>query len=251
MKIALAIITYNRPDELRRIWDDTGWVMLARYAADAGIEADVFLLDDGSPGDYAERMQADVFKGGCEVITGPNVGWGGNANRGLRQIFSEGYEAVILTEDDYLLTNLWFDKIFKALKLISQNPAIGIVRLDGLLGHECQTTFTERYKLDGQPYDCLELHPSAFTARPDSQPTAYIYSNRPHILHRRAWDYYGPYPEGYKLGHTETARAVHIQERLTNDWANAPKIVVPYDLLGANFDHIGKSYQHTELDKGE
>ena len=249
MKIALAIITYDRPKELAKIWEK--WNPTIKLLPNVGIELTPFLLDDGSPGGYAERMQAEVFEGDCQVITGPNLGWGGNANRGLSHLFNAGYEAVILTEDDYLPLSVFPNKLMKALKLIIQNPAIGIIRLDGLLGHECQATFTERYKLYNWPYDCLELHPSAFTARPDSQPTAYIYSNRPHILHKRAWDYYGPYPEGYKLGHTETARAVHIQERLTNDWANAPKIVVPYDLLGRNFDHIGKSYQHTELDKGQ
>jgi hypothetical protein len=250
MKIALAIITYDRPDELARIWDE--WE-LAVESMRHYFPLDIFLLDDGSPGDYAERMQAKVFKGDCQVITGPNLGWGGNANRGLSQLFNAGYDAVILTEDDYEIRLSAYDLAtrFVAAAFLAQNEGVGIVRLDGLLGHECEVTFTERYKVDGQPHDCLLLHPAAWSIEPDSQPTAYIYSNRPHILHRRAWDYYGPYPEGYKLGHTETARAVHIQERLTNDWANAPKIVVPYDLLGRNFDHIGKSYQHTELDKGQ
>ena len=72
-----------------------------------------------------------------------------------------------------------------------------------------------------------------------------VYSNRPHLKHRRFHSKYGPYSETTPLGMTETEFA----HRVKDIGVDGPLLAILADGVVRAFDHIGKSRQGTELDK--
>jgi len=83
MKIALAIITYDREKELRQTY--ASWASLSLLPVENPFTVDTFVFDDGSPNNYAERIKEGTifrthsnngkpYEDKCRVVTGPNVG---------------------------------------------------------------------------------------------------------------------------------------------------------------------------------
>jgi hypothetical protein len=74
-----------------------------------------------------------------------------------------------------------------------------------------------------------------------------VYSHGPHLKTSKFHQYYGPYPEGSKLGETEEKFAHIVKDRLRED-PHAPQIAIQPDWVSMRFDHIGTTFQHTEKD---
>ena len=70
-----------------------------------------------------------------------------------------------------------------------------------------------------------------------------VYSNRPHLRHRRLHDKLGMYKEGLPLGHTETEYAHRVKDNI-----GIAEVAVLQNGIERAFDHIGKSRQGTEMD---
>ena len=109
------------------------------------------------------------------------------------------------------------------------------VRYDGLAGHRLLLELRERDTEIGKIHFLRLRHDS---------PSLNVYSNRPHLKHKRFHQFYGLYPEGLKLGETET----HFAHRVKDKLRDGPWIVALSSGVENSFRHIGVSRQGTELD---
>lgn len=243
--ITIIIITYNRPDEIRKTV-----TALAEHMHYDG-RLCVLIADDCTPGKYAhdvcvwtDENTSAFYSKTLSASPDTNSGWGANANNALRY----AADIVLQIEDDYVLTR--DIDLNPLVALLLAHPGIGLIRLDGIAGHravahaaECNISvqlpdYRQGMTNPGMLYYWLLDNMSRET---------WLYSNRPHLKHRRFWEFYGQYPEGLKLGATEESYAHQVKDLMTAP--NAPAIAVPMDLAVPAFDHIGVSYQHTEFDK--
>lgn len=242
--VTVLIITYNRRAELNQTLK-----ALYNYLYYDGVIR-YLIADDCTGGVYKEAVLYDIqqfnhVQDKVEFISTPvNSGWGGNFNHAYSHVTDD---FVLLIEDDYLCTHPIDISPFVALMLA--HTGIGLVRLDGIAGHKAVCHVAESDIHDYLPHYrqgvSLPGKLNYFLLDNSSRET-WLYSNRPHLKHRRFHDFYGLYPEGLKLGHTEESYAHHVKDMMLLE--NAPAIAVPLDAT-SYFDHIGKSYQWTEHDK--
>lgn len=233
--ITIVIMTYERHNLLRQTLDK-----LHEHLFYSG-KTQLLIADDASPTPYGSAFE------GLRIITTPtNGGWGYNANFVMRHIKTN---IVLHMEDDYWLEQ--FIDITPYVCLLDQYPDVGLVRLDGIAGHHVNAGAKE-YKLKPMGYQ------QSSGSLPDTMygwsldvasPETWLYSNRPHLKHQRFMTAVGEYPEGLKLGHTEESYA-HMVKDYMRQTDNPLKIMVPMDLCLPHWSHVGKSYQHTEHDKG-
>lgn len=240
--ITVVILTYNRYDELRQVMASLREHLL--YPAE---RVRWLIADDASPGDYVARLKLlKDFKGVEWLVNERNAGWGATVNRALDQVRTD---YLFFQEDDYVLTRPLDLRV--GVALLDAKPNLGYLHYYGTAGeavvlHQFEAEigallpdFRHGMTLPGKlAYLQLDGH----------SPSHYIYSNRPHLVSRSFHDYYGRYREGAKLGATEESFAVHVKVTMQADPANAPGIAVLPEFLVPAFDHIGKSYQHTEAD---
>lgn len=234
--VLVVVISYNRPYEL-------GQVLLALDQKLIYSNLYYVVADDASP-----LITHDLVQGiGNRMQKHRNLrldkatengGWGKNANRILKSTSSD---YVLLIEDDYVLT----EKIdlHPIVFAMEHNPQIGLMRLDGPQGHR----FTRRYEeLPAPGLELRKAHPNTLPVFIPfrSSRELHLYSNRPHLKHRRFHETYGFYYEGAKLGNTEVEMALRVKHNA------GPDIAIPTYLWTQQFEHIGKSYQNTEHDKG-
>lgn len=239
--ITVMIITYNRPDEIKL----TLTALHDKLYYDGIL---TFLVaDDSSPGDYLRDLRKWTlreFGGNVSFVSTPkNSGWAGNFNHAYSYITDD---FVMLIEDDYIQTQPLDITPYAALMLA--HTGIGLVRLDGIAGHKvvchCNETDISDYLPHYRQGVCMPGKLNYFLLDNSSRET-WLYSNRVHLKHRRFHDFYGLYPEGLRLGHTEESFAHHVKDMMLLE--NAPAIAVPLDATSF-FDHVGKSYQWTEFD---
>lgn len=244
--LALVIVTYNRPEEIRR----TVLALKENLTYDGTIVW--YVADDCSPGDYALQVRGwmqDLLMQHVRLVQpSQNSGWGANVNYTLR---ASKEPIVFQIEDDYVLRKPIDLTPYVAMLL--QSNDIGLIRFDGIAGHHVHAEASE---IDIRPIlpnyqQCPMCNPGKvhYWRLNAHSRELYIYSNRPHLKHRRFHDRHGKYPEGLKLGQTEESFAHRVKNNMMRDPDTTPQIVVPmgYELL--NFDHIGISHQHTEFDK--
>lgn len=234
--ITICMITYNRPVEIRKTI-----AAIHQNLTYAG-KVHLTIADDCSPGSYADDLRAE----GLYVLSTPqNGGWGRNANYALGQITSD---LILMCEDDYILTQPIDLTPYAAL--LACNANLGMVRLDGVAGHKARAQIKE--------WDVSALLPDyrqgiglpgrvGYWELEAEGPELWLYSNRPHLKHRRFHQSYGKYPEGLRLGETEESFAHMVKDGLHDP--TMPRVVVPLELSVSYWDHIGVSYQHTEFDK--
>lgn len=244
--IAIVIVTYNRPEEIRR----TVLALKENLTYDGTIVWHI--ADDCSPGSYGldvKNWMQDFLQTRVNLVKPPaNSGWGKNVNYTLRTLQQQ---IVFQIEDDYVLQRK-IDLTPFVLMLIL-NKDIALVRLDGIAGHHVHAAAKEM-KIDNDLPNfrqCPSCYPGFvhyWQLNPHSH-ELYIYSNRPHLKHVRFHKTFGPYPEGLKLGQTEEHFAHRVKGQMMRD-ESSPQIIVPMGFELTNFEHIGKSYQHTDLDKG-
>lgn len=216
--ITIVIVTYNRSEEIRH----TIKALLAHVKYDGHIHW--LLADDGSPGNYVQELVRDFHQIDLRVSTTMRGGWGRNVNNALRMVETDIF---FLCEDDYVsLHSLDFNA---GVSLLMEKDDIGLVRYDGVEGHDLDLALRSHRGCEGIQYATVLI----------SSPTLYVYSNRPHLCHRRFHIFYGIYPEKLKLGETEESFA-HI---VKNGLAEGPKIAILHTGIPRAFDHIGRSYQ--------
>lgn len=221
--IAVMIVTYDRPSEIRRTIK-----ALSKYLQYEG-KLVWYLADDGSPDGYVLNIQRDFANLGFRATITKRLGWGANVNRCMQTI-SEKH--IFLCEDDYVA--LYPLDINKGVALLDSKANIGLVRYDGLAGHRLNLAIEEvKTRLGMLQY--LEILKNSRGLN--------VYSNRPHLKSVKFHKVYQIYPMGKSLGETESAFAHRIKDIL-----KGPKLVTLEDGIVRAFDHIGKSRQGTELD---
>lgn len=242
--LSIVIITYDRRSELKQTFE-----ALYKNLYYDGV-AKYFIADDCTPGAYRESVLHDInqinyIQEDVKFISTPvNSGWGVNANNALLHVQDD---IVLFLEDDYILRHEL--DITPYVALLMAHPGIGLIRLDGIAGHKivCHVNETDisDYAAGYRQGVSLPGKLNYFLADHTSRET-WLYSNRPHLKHRRFHEFYGKYPEGLKLGDTEESFAHTVKDQM--NLPGAPAIAVPLDAT-SYFDHIGISYQHSELDR--
>ena len=223
--VAVMIVTYDRPGEIRRVIK-----ALEKHLRYEG-KLVWYLADDGSPDGYVGCIQRDFANLGFRATVTKRLGWGANVNRCMQKI-SENY--IFLCEDDYVA--LYPLDINKGVALLNSKANIGLVRYDGLAGHRLNLAIEEvKTRLGMLQY--LEI------LKEDSRGLN-VYSNRPHLKHVKFHRAYSNYSMNKTLGETESAFAHRVKDILTG-----PKLVILENGIVRAFDHIGKSRQGTELDQ--
>lgn len=240
--VTAVIITYNRPKEIRRtlsgLWENLYYNGAFRF----------LIADDHTPGNYLSELEKwfrGNIPGEIETLSTPaNAGWGANANYALAHVKDD---IVLFLEDDYVLKSPIDITPYAAL--LMAHEGIGLVRLDGIGGHKIVAHVNETdisdYAPDYRQGMGLQGKLNYFLADRTSRET-WLYSNRPHLKHRRFHGFYGEYPQGLKLGATEEYFAHKVKDNMS--LPAAPAIAIPLDATGW-WDHIGVSYQHSELDR--
>lgn len=234
-RVAIQICTYSRPKEIRLCinalrrhlkYDDLFWLV----------------CDDSTGGSYLRDLK-DEFPFLTCLSTPDRSGWGINVNEGLRYIYTIlGIDYVYFTEDDYILSREI--DLTSGLHLLT-NSGVGLLRYDGLAGHRLDLTL-EEFPYSGHR-EGLGWDKITYLRLLRSSQNLNIYSNRPHLKHRRFHDHYGLYPEGLTLGMTETSFAHIVRDRMTED--GAPQIAALPEFILRYYDDIGVSFQLTPQDQ--
>lgn len=243
--INIVVITFMRRDVLAHT--------LAALFDNLGYDGDIswIIADDCTPEpDYHYFIRSLPWRDRTMRIETPpeNGGWGVNANNALRKC---EHDITFFIEDDYILTRPVDLSPYVALLL--ENTVVGLVRMDGIAGHlglSCQTAETNVSAYCPQWRQGIAYPGKLHYWLLDRKSTQFnMYSNRPHLKHRRFHEAYGEYHEGFKLGLTETKFAHIVKDKMRDDADSVPAIAAPFD-ANCYFDHIGESFQLTEYDKG-
>lgn len=240
--VTIGIITYNRIAEL----ECTLKALVAHLYYDG--EVRIVISDDCSPGDYAAQVkQLPVLRNKRYITTRSNGGWGRNANNLLVQTETD---YLFMLEDDYVLTRDL--NLSTAVALMESREDIGMVRFRGTAGtHVVYHQFESDVKA-WQP-DYIEGNgvqgKLTYLQLDSGSHDLWLYSNGPHLKRRKFHSFYGLYPEGLRLGQTEETFAHQVKDRMK--MAGAPAIVIQPEWIMMWWNHIGHSYQLTELDKGK
>jgi glycosyltransferase involved in cell wall biosynthesis len=247
-EIAILIITYNRPDEIRAV--------IAALQENIDYPKDKLkwiVSDDSSGGRYLSDLKRSKSHNEIEFISTPQRGgWGRNVNFGLNHIgVHTNAKYVFQIEDDYLLKHPIDLKA--GVALLETHVHIGMLRYRGTSG--------DRLVLHQFTGDIRSLYPDytesegansgwlCYQLIDGASPTAYIYSNGPHlkrIRHGGFHEFYGNYPEGLKLGDTEIKFCMKVKEQM--DIPNAPCIAQLPEFTVMRFDHIGETWKDSEHD---
>lgn len=208
------------------------------------------ICDDHSPGNYRTKLNKEkTFDGlNLEVVTtAKNGGWAANVNNGNAAVETD---YTFFIEDDYHATATI--ELAAMAALMEKQPNIGMVRARGIAGTSIVAHLNEADISEYIPEwrDGVGLPGKlAYWQLGNGSPTPYLYSNGPHLKHRRFHEFYGDYPTGLLLGETEESYAHSVKDAMTANPIDAPAIaILPADVV-MWFDHVGESYQHTPADK--
>lgn len=222
--ITVLLITYDRPREIRCTID------ALRVHLHYSGALRWHIADDSSPADYIPQLVRDYPDLGLIATTTQRQGWGANVNRALQH--PQMTDLIFLCEDDYVAKRD-IDLDFGAALLMGSD--LGVVRYDGIAGHVGLNLWLKEYDTALGRLNCLKV---------DQRHSTHlnVYSNRPHLRHRRFHDTFGLYKENLPLGKTEEEYAHRILDK------NGPGIAILPDGIPTAFDHIGVSRQGTDKD---
>jgi glycosyltransferase involved in cell wall biosynthesis len=223
--VTVLIVTYDRPREIR----ETVGALLQFITYDGHIHWHI--ADDSSPGPYIEDIQRDYAELGFTATRTDRAGWGANVNKAL-QFIKDDY--IFLIEDDYVAQR--DIDLNRGVAVLDTHKHLGVIRYDGVTGHNGLVLILREAKTPVGTVPYMEIDHARSTH-------LNIYSNRPHLRHRRLHDTIGLYGEGKPLGLTETAYAHRVRNR-----DDCPKFAVLNDGISNAFDHIGVSRQGKEQD---
>lgn len=241
--VTILICTYNRLTEIERT------IAALRENLSYSGELRWMIADDSSPGNYRQALTTSKILKPLSprvISTLHNSGWGANVNNGLAQTETE---FVFFVEDDYELTRpLDLDV---GVSLLVTQPHIGMLRYRATAGEHM---VFQQMESDVSAYlpgyqDAQGLPGKLCYFLLDSgSPSLYIYSHGAHLKRRSFHEFYGRYPEGLRLGATEETFCHQVKDRMKAN--GAPAIAILPEWVHMHWNHIGTSYQHTALDKG-
>lgn len=242
-EVTICICTYDRADEIcqtvsalreKLVYPALRWL----------------IADDSSPSNYAAKLKKRAAFKDLDAhfsVTPRNSGWGANVNHALGQVTTE---YVFFLEDDYVLTREL--DLRAGVALLEANKGIGMLRYRGTSGEHM---VYHQHEID-LPDDLADTRQGlglpgklSYYLIDSGSYSAYVYSHGPHLKHRRFHAFYGAYPEGKKLGETEESFAVQTKGKMKE--SGAPAIAILPDWTFMWFEHIGRSYQGSDKDKGE
>ena len=225
-KVTVLIVTFDRPREIRLTIKSL--VEKIRYPGPLTWH----IADDGSPDDYIPNLRHDFLDLDMQASVTVRLGWGANVNKALNCIKTD---YIYLNEDDYVA--LREVDLRRGVAMLEAMETVGLVRYDGLSGHALNMNLREAATERAGKFDFLLIGRNS--------PHLNIYSNRPHLRHRRFTNFYGLYDEGRTLGLTETAYAHTYRNK-----RGGPAIVALGNGIERAYDHIGRSRQLSEYDVG-
>lgn len=243
--VTIVIGTYNRPREIQL----TVEALQANLTYSEG-QLRLLIADNHSPGGYINKLKKlPAFKVWPTeyFVTPETLSWGEKMNGALASVQSD---YVLYIEDDYVLSAALDLRV--GVALLETGRHIGLLRYGGTAGdhvvfHQLESDISTllpdwRDAMGG-------MGKLTYLQFDSGSPTAYLYSHRPHLKHRRFHRYYGLYDERRKLGATEEAYAIRVKAMQQGDNAGAPAIAILPEWIPMKWDHIGVSYQHTEADQ--
>jgi len=209
------------------------------------------ICDDHSPGQYRNKLakEKELADLNVKIVTTPeNSGWAANVNNGLAAVETD---YIFFCEDDYWLNaEIGLNGMVALMETV---PGIGMVRARGIAGTSIQAILNEA-DISAYVPNWVDGFGVAgkinYWQLSTGSATPYLYSNGPHLKHKRFHEFYGLYPTGLKLGQTEESYAHMVKDAAATRWMDgAPAItILPSDVV-MWFDHVGESYQHTDADK--
>lgn len=242
--VTIGIITYKRPEEIKAT------VLALREHLTYSGHLKFLVADDTSGPNYAPGLKrSNAFKGldVTFISTPENQGWGHNANNMLTE-FTTDY--LYFTEDDYVLAHPLNLDI--GVALMEASPRIGMLRYRGVAGSnlvmhlaEAKAPMLPTYQ-DGE--GALTEGKINHLIIDGGSPELWVYSNGPHLKHRRFHTFYGPYPQGLRLGATEEKMAHQVKDIMNAKPDAAPWIAILPEWVPLRFKHIGISYQFGDED---
>jgi len=228
--LTILLVTYDRPKEIRRTIN----ALLDSVYYPGRIR--LHIADDGSPGDYVNDLleEYEEARFSFSATITDRGGWGKNYNNAFRDIDTD---YIFVIEDDYVAKK--GINLCQGVALMEMRKDIALVRYDGVGGHKL--TLELRSEPWDSPHGGPHLH---YMVIDQDNSELYAYSNRPHLIHRRFHTHFGYYAEGRQLGETEESFG-HTVKNLAHD---GYRLAVLEDGIPCAFDHIGHSYQLTEMD---
>jgi glycosyltransferase involved in cell wall biosynthesis len=254
--VTVVICTYDRPEEIRTTISSL--IANIKYPPE---HLYWHIADDGTPSEpndpYPYQYTLSLIKylgdrgqsGRIRFTRTDRKGWGANVNAAIKDVRSD---YIYFTEDDYVLLKPLDLRPYVAI--MEMSDLIGMIRF-GIAGHSLTAALREfnimskmpEYQENGGGRGSsglgtvqMWLLDRFLSSGPYSE---YLYSNRPHLVHKRFYDVYGLYPEGILLGDTELAYNAQIKRG-----SSTPEIACPANWCGWNYDHIGHSRQGTKED---
>ena len=225
-EITAVVVTWNRPQMVRATIKALQQCL--RY--DGVLRW--HLADDKSEDGYVASIVAEFEQLQISHSVTPRLGWGANVNAALAHIKTP---YIFLCEDDYIALRPL--NLNQGVALIETVPDIGAVRYDGIAAHALNLELRETRSEPTGAFSYMRILKAS--------PFLNVYSNRPHLAHRRFHEYYGKYPEGLSLAMTEDTFA----KKVYNDRGGGPNVAVLADGVVTAFDHIGQSRQGSAADK--
>lgn len=221
--ITVIFITWNRRDELFRTVE--AFMQYVQYPKEL---LTFHIADDNSPEPYIQDIIKEWPEYKWTYTVTNRKGWGCNANTAIKAAQTD---YIFINEDDYV-PQAPFD-LYKGIRVLEEIPDIGCIRYNHLMGHIGLKLRVEQTPSLTQYLRIIKSE-STFL---------YVYSNRPHLQHRRFWETYGAYPEGMRLGDTEETYAKTV---FSNP---GPDVAILYNDT-IDYQHIGKSFQLSKDDLG-
>jgi glycosyltransferase involved in cell wall biosynthesis len=223
-QLTILIVTYDRPREIRQVIDSL------RVHIHYPGPITWHIADDSSPGNYIADLLNDYKTLAFHHTITNRQGWGANVNKALQSITTD---YIYLNEDDYIVQKDL--DLASGVALLESNTDLGIVRYDGIAGHTLNLELREQNtRLGRLNYLRISKH----------SPHLNVYSNRPHLKHRRLHNTMGLYAEGLSLGQTEEEFAHRVKDK----FPNGPHVAILPDGIPRAFDHIGVSRQGSVFD---
>lgn len=166
------------------------------------------IADDGSEEWYQDEI-FNLFKDEAYTFTDTkaNGNIGKNINAGMR-VALKSTDCILHWSDDIVLEKEL--DIEPSISLLRDHDDIGIVYLRNK--HHTLDTY------------CIERNSTMWHVVEDSSPGPFLCITSLILMHRRAWDFYGPYPEGLRID--------TMQEEMSWRYKNfegGPVIIIPND----------------------
>lgn len=251
-EIAVLIITYARPNEIRITMD-----ALTTFLQYPKEKLHIIVSDDSTGGRYLADIRRNKSykewgKTFTTIQTPERSGWGKHVNFALNYIRENlpQVEYVFQIEDDYMLTTTTDLQV--GVALLETKPYVGMLRYRATAGmhtifHQFEADISE-YLPDFDESSGQIQGKLCYLQLDSGSHSAYLYSNGPH-LKRLSWhsiEQYGLYPEGLPLGETEQSYAMWVKDKMKVDGAYGIVILPAYVTM--KFAHIGHSWKGSEHD---